>query len=138
MIFHHHDLKVDLDDSWWTEAQMEGFVPADDAYCVDIDAPRGQKIFEVRVDEIGPVRRGPGVGIFNDNEEAAARERVLRILRGFRTKAAIPPIEIVSTEAGSALPYKLTAGVHRLYCSIAVGFVRVPAIEGFDITAEFI
>jgi hypothetical protein len=24
MIFYHHDLKIELDDAWWAEAQMAG------------------------------------------------------------------------------------------------------------------
>ena len=92
MIFYHHYLKVELDDAWWAEAQMAYFVRSGTAYRVDLVAAKDQKVFEARIDEIGPVRRQPGVGIFNNNEEMTARERVLRILNGFRAGAAIPPI----------------------------------------------
>lgn len=72
-----------------------------------------------------------GVGIFNDSEEeGTARERVLRILRGFRLDNAIPPVEIV--EGQHPHRYKLTHGAHRFYCSLAAGFTSVPTIEGFD------
>jgi hypothetical protein len=54
------------------------------------------------------------------------------------TDGAIPPIELVGTPAGSLFRYKLTAGTHRLYCSLAAGFTHVPAVEGIDITAEYI
>jgi hypothetical protein len=54
------------------------------------------------------------------------------------TDGAIPPIELVDTPAGSLFRYKLTAGTHRLYCSLAAGFTHVPAVEGIDITAEYI
>jgi hypothetical protein len=138
MIFYHRDLKIQLDDSWWAEAQMGGFVPSSNAYRVDVAAAKGQRVFEARIDEIGPVQRKPGVGIFNSNEEMTARQRVLRILYGFRTSAAIPPIELVDAPAGSPFRYKLTAGTHRLYCSLAAGFSHVPAVEGFDITAQYI
>lgn len=106
MIFHHHDLTIELDASWWAEAQMAGFVPNGQAYRVDLPAAKGQAVFEARIDEIGPVRRNPGVGIFHKNE--------------------------------IKIRYKLTAGTHRLYCSIAAGFSRVPAVEGLDITAPYI
>ncbi len=138
MIFYHHDLKVELDDGWWAEAQMADFVPSGTAYRVDLAAAKGQKVFEARIDEISPARRKPGVGIFNNNEEITARERVLRILNGFRAGAAIPPIELVDMSAGSPFRYKLTAGTHRLYCSLAAGFTHIPAMEGFDITAPHI
>jgi hypothetical protein len=136
MIFYHHDLKIELDDAWWAEAQMADFVAPGRAYRVDIAGAKGQRIFEARIDEVGPVRRKPGVGIFNKNEELTARERVQRILNGFQSNAAIPPIELVDAPAGSPFRYMLTAGTHRLYCSLAAGFTHVPAVEGFDITAR--
>jgi hypothetical protein len=138
MIFYHHDLKVELDDAWWAETQMGGFVPPGAAYRVDLGAAKGEKVFEARMDEIEPVRRKPGVGIFNTNETKTARQRVVCILSGFRTGAAIPPIELVDAPSGDRFRYKLTAGTHRLYCSLAAGFTHVPAVEGFDITAPYI
>jgi hypothetical protein len=138
MIFYHHDLNIELDDAWWAEAQMAGFVPLSRAYRVDVAGAKRQRIVEARIDEVGPVRRNPGIGIFNKNDEMTARERVLRILNGFRSNAAIPPIELVDAPAGSPFRYKLTAGTHRLYCSLAAGFTHVPAVEGFDITAQYI
>jgi hypothetical protein len=135
MIFYHHDLKVELDDAWWAEAHMAGFVPQGTAYRVDLGAAKGEGAFEARIEEIEPVRRKPGVGIFNTNETKTARERVVCILTGFRTGAAIPPIELVDAAPGSGFRYKLTAGTHRLYCSFAAGFTHVPAVQGFDITA---
>jgi hypothetical protein len=95
----------------------------------------GERIFEIPIQEIAPVRRNPGVGIFNDNDELSARDRVLRILRGFRAGDGILPIELVDMPVGSPQRFKLTAGTHRLYCSPAAGFSHVPATEGFDITA---
>jgi len=138
MIFNHHDLTVELDDAWWAEAQMIGFVPVARAYRSNSHAAKGQAIVEVSITDIGPVRRKPGVGIFNNNQEKTARERVISILSGFRIGTAIPPIEIVDAPAGSAFRYKLTAGTHRLYCSLAAGFIHAPAVEGFDITAPYI
>src|SRR6266852_6251262 len=138
MIFYHHDLMIELDDSWWAEAQMAAFVPSGRAYRVDLTAAKDQAVVEARIDEIGPIRRRPGVGIFNNNEVKTARERVLCILKGFRTGAAIPPVELVDAPAGSPFRYKLVAGTHRLYCSLAAGFSHVPAVEGFDITAPYI
>ena len=95
MLIVHHDLEVELDDSWWTEAGMGGFMPRAPAYRTKVDAVDRRAIFAVRIVDIGPVRRLPGVGIFNYNEEFSARERVVSILTGFRLGAAIPPIELV-------------------------------------------
>lgn len=97
MIIRHHDLIVELDDHWWAAAQMQRFVPSGRTYRVDLNSAKGQMVFEARIDEIGPVRRAPGIGIFNNNEEKTARERVVCILTGFRTGATIPPIELVNT-----------------------------------------
>ena len=128
----HHGLQIEMPDDWWTEAGMEGFAPTFTAYRVN------QRLFlnarEVSIKEIGPVVRGPGVGIFNDSEEeGSARERIVRILRGFRFDNAIPPVEIVEGQLGFAYRYKLVHGAHRFYCSLAAGFKNVPTIRGFDL-----
>jgi G:T-mismatch repair DNA endonuclease (very short patch repair protein) len=82
----------------------------------------------------------------------AARPRIKRsrafpkghgLSRGLNTlqalaNDAIPPVEIVEMPVGGPHHHKLTAGVHRLYCSLAAGFTHVPTIEGFDITARYI
>jgi|SRR5713226_3933377 len=132
MKFTHHGLQVDLPDDWWTEAEMQGFVPAFTAYRVDHNL--FQDVLEVLIEDVGPVHRNAGVGIFNDSEEegCSARERVLRILRGFRLNNTIPPVKIVSGQPGYAYRYKLVHGVHRFYCSLAAGFTSVPTIEGLD------
>jgi hypothetical protein len=132
MKFRHHDLEIELDDTWWKEAGMEGFVPPTTAYCVNHEAAKGRKVFEVRIDEVRSVRRNPGIGIFNDNEEASAKDRVVSIFRGFRTGSAIPPVEVALEPPGSRFRFKLIAGAHRFYCSLAAGFSHVPAMEGFD------
>jgi len=129
MKFTHHGLQIEIPDDWWTEAGMRGFVPTFTAYRVN--QRLFQNVREVLIGDIGPVSRNPGVGIFNNCEEegCSARERVVRILRGFRFDNAIPPVEIVEGEAGKPYRYKLVHGAHRLYCSLAAGFKCVPAIE---------
>jgi hypothetical protein len=135
MKFFHHDLQIELDDAWWAEAEMNNFIPTEKTYRVDIEAAKGKKVFDIRIDEVSPVRRNPGVGIFNDNREASARDGVVSLLRGFRTGSAIPPVEIAPEPAGGDFRYKLVAGAHRFYCSLAAGFSHVPAVEGSDINA---
>ncbi|MGP0059870.1 MAG: hypothetical protein ACLPID_11355 [Beijerinckiaceae bacterium] len=138
MILTHHDLKIELDDAWWAEAGMANFVPSERAFRPDLAAAKGEAVFEARIDEVGPLRRNPGVGIFNDNEEATARERVVRILKGFRDGAAIPPVILVEDTSGGVFRYKIGHGSHRFYCSLAAGFSHVPAIEGIDFTAQYL
>jgi hypothetical protein len=126
----HHDLEFVLKDEWWAEAGMTGFKAIEPAYRVDRDAyPNAQ---EINMADVGPVRRAPGVSIFNDNEETSARERVVSILCGFRSGAAIPPVEVVEPAAGYGYRYKLVAGTHRFYCALAAGFTHVPTVRGFD------
>ena len=136
MKIYHQNLAIELDDSWWAEAVMDGFKPTSTAYRVRTDDADDGNIFEVKVDEVRPVRRAPGVAIFNDSAEATARERVVSILRGFRSAAPMPPVKVVSEPAGSLFRYKLVHGAHRFYCSVAVGFSHVPAVMGFDINAS--
>jgi hypothetical protein len=138
MILTHHDLRIELDDAWWAEAGMAGFVPLGRTFRPDLGAAEGQTVFEARIDEVAPLRRKPGVGIFNNNEEATARERVVRLLKVFRNGAAIPPVELVVDTSFKGCRYKITHGSHRFYCSLAAGFSHVPAKIGFDITAPYI
>jgi hypothetical protein len=134
----HHDLTIELDDAWWAEAGMASFVPRSRAFRPDLEAAKGEAVFEARIDEVARLRRNPGVGIFNDNEEATARERVLRILKGFRAGAAIPPVILVPDSSGNGFRYKVGHGSHRFYCSLAAGFTHVPAVEGIDFSAPYI
>jgi hypothetical protein len=73
------------------------------------------------------------IGIFKHNADVriSARERVLKILWGFRCGETIPPVKIVEGDAEYGYKYRLTDGVHRLYLSIAAGFTHVPTIKEF-------
>ena len=131
MRFSHHNLLVELNDEWWSEAEMSGFAPQCKAYRAP-GSYKGQHVQEVPIADIGPLHRA---SIFKDDleeEHKTARERVLRLLRGFRAGDSIPPVEIVDSPPGYGFPYKLTHGAHRLYCSLASGFTHVPIIKGVD------
>jgi len=135
MTFSHHNLLVELNDDWWVEADMVGFVPRSKSYRA-LSASKNHSVFEVCIEEIGPVEVGPGrrVSIFKDDmevEHLTARERVLRLLQGFRAGDAIPPVEVVENVPGYGFRDKLTHGTHRLYCALAAGFKHVPAVKGF-------
>lgn len=131
MKFYHHDLEIELDDTWWVEAGMKSFTPSTNSYRTHIKGSNGKEIFEVKIVEVSPVRRNPGVGIFNTNAEATAKDRVISILTGFLNGSVIPPIEVISEPEGSSFPFKLVHGAHRFYCSLAAGFSHVPAIKVF-------
>jgi hypothetical protein len=124
----HHDLATNINDEWWVEAGMPRFVPTSWAYRSDRDA------VEIRIADIGPVDlQRQLIGIFRDNADLGipARERVLKILWGFRCGETIPPVKIVEGDAGYGYKYRVKDGVHRLYLSIAAGFTHVPTIKSF-------
>ena len=131
MKFSHHGVPVELSDDWWDEANMARFVTKDRSYWAAPSLNKGP-IFGVAIEDVGPLRRA---NIFMDDmetERKTARERVLRLLRGFQANEAIPPVEVVEAPPGYGYRYKLTHGAHRLYCSLAAGFTHIPAIKGFE------
>jgi len=130
----HCGLEIELPDEWLMEADMLRFVPGGSSYLVDTHAFPDRDVFEVCVRDVAPVRRSVEVGIFNFDQYTGrtARERVVSILRGFRSGAKFPPVEVVRLPDGQAHRYKLVAGAHRFYCSLAIGFSSVPAVSGFD------
>jgi hypothetical protein len=131
MKFSHHNRLVELSDDWWIEADMVRFVPQSKAYRAPSSC-KNQHVHEVCIADVGPLLR---TTIFKDDPEGerkTARERVLRLLRGFRAGDVIPPVEVVVGPPDYGYPYKLTHGAHRLYCSLAAGFTHVPVVSGVD------
>jgi hypothetical protein len=127
----HHGLEIaNIPEEWLEEAGMHKFVPSTVMYAVDLSA--WKSALEVRIADIGPVRRSPGVPILKDSPETGqtARERVVSILSAFKAGVPLPPVGAVPLDG--PYRYKLTHGVHRLYCSLAVGFTAVPVVQGFD------
>ena len=101
-------------------------------------SPSDHHVQPIRIDDVSPVRRKLSAGVFNDDIDTglSAKERVMSILRAIRDNVPLPPVEIVDCPAGSSYRYKLTHGVHRLYCSLAAGFTHVPTVKGFDPTLD--
>lgn len=105
---------------------MENFRPVSSAYRYASPADGGRSIVLVPVNEVEPLQRTLSHGVFNDSPETGtARERVTRLLRGFRDDVPIPPIEL---DRLGPHAYRLFHGAHRFYCSLAAGFTHVPAI----------
>lgn len=125
----HHNRIVELDDAWWIEAGMQNFSPKRKSYRANEEKAERKETSEVRIDEISSVKR---IEIFKNNENKTARTRVTDLLRGFIDNDAIEPVEVVSESSNSEFRYKLTHGVHRLYCSLAAGFTHIPSKPGFD------
>lgn len=132
MRFAHHDLEGEIPDAWWREADMTDFVPKTKCYRAK-PSDKGES-FEVAIVNVAPLheRKPP---LFRDDKEKGicARERVVKILRGFVLDEAIPPVGVWEAQGGEH-PYKLTHGAHRFYCSVAAGFTHVPAVKrpGWD------
>ncbi len=114
---------------------MNSFIPVGQTYRVNYKIFVNRPVFEVRFEEVSPVLRNPGVGIFNANEKYSAKERVVNILREFFSGSEIPPVEVVLQPIDSEFRFKLVHGVHRFYCSLAAGFSHIPAVKGFDINS---
>jgi len=59
-------------------------------------------------------------------------DRLVSILKGFVADAELPPVDLLvlpplSDISAAPFRYRLVAGVHRFYASIAAGFEFVPA-----------
>lgn len=128
MRFSHSDFAFEVDDEWWTAAGMQNWKPSSSSYLFEVSA--FPEVREVLIADIAPVRRTLSHGVFNHDAESglSARDRVMRILKGFREDAALPPVVIEKADHGETHPYRLTQGAHRFYLSIAAGFTHIPAV----------
>jgi hypothetical protein len=129
MIARHADAQYEIDDDWWQEAGMAGFTPTRRTFRPSASQRAGLYVMEVPIAEVEPVTRRLSHGVFNDSEESgSARDRVVRILKGFRQNSPIPPVEVVRTPEGP-YRYRLYAGGHRFCCAVVAGFEAVPAVD---------
>jgi hypothetical protein len=101
--FSHADFTFVVPDNWWTEAGMMNFVPLGQTYRIGSPEPNqnleNRPVVLIRHIDVAPLRRNLSHGVFNDNiASGTARERVLRILRGFKLEEGIPPILVARTE----------------------------------------
>lgn len=130
----HHDLEVELPDEWWVAAGMSNFAPLSSAYRCDHISAGHRRVCLIRIADIEPVRRAPGVPIFNDSplDGTPASERVQCILRGFVQNAELPPVEVLRQTKSGLYRFCLKDGTHRLYCSLAAGYTEIPAVKAFN------
>lgn len=128
--------KFELDDSWVNEAGFDPLVIDAQRFDADLAYFKGKEVFLINISEIYPKIRGAGVPVFNDGEVEGvvktARERTVSILKAIMSNSVLPPLEVVDSNK-EGFKYKLVHGSHRLHCSIAAGFVKMPAVYGFDI-----
>jgi hypothetical protein len=140
MKIEHYGVSDELPDDWWAEAEMIDFLPIHRTYRVSPDDAQDPTFCEVCILDIAPL--GPmrqNIGIFRDDicNGIPARERVLKILRGFKNGDAIGAVPVLPTDFGSPYKFRLTDGTHRLYCSLAAGFTHIPTIKGIAIDQTF-
>lgn len=129
MLFHHGSREYHIDDEWWREAGMHGFVPSGFSYVFGVGLFRGRVVESVAIQDVEPLVRNLTHGVFNDSTEfGKARDRVVRILSGFKSGDAIPPVELVALPADEPHRYRLRHGAHRFYSACAAGFSHVPAV----------
>jgi hypothetical protein len=125
----HGAVTYEVDDQWWAEAGMSAFTPSRNAYRAGPSERPGRVVFALPIAEVAPVERRLSHGFFNDSVEGcSARERVMRILTGFREDQPVPPVEVVRAESGP-YPYQLYHGAHRFCCAVLAGFTAVPAVD---------
>jgi hypothetical protein len=112
MRFLHRDVEYDLDDTWWVEAGMSGFVPQQPAFRSGPSDIAGRSTFELSVGEVRPLRRKLSHGVFNNSiSDGLAHDRVVRILKGFKAGDAIPPVHVARTTGGAVKAARIVIGL---------------------------
>jgi len=53
-------------------------------------------------------------------------------LRGFVKNAELPPVEVLRQTGSGPYRFCLKNGTHRLYCSLAAGYTKIPAVKALD------
>jgi hypothetical protein len=130
MICHHHEVCFEMPDTWLTEA---GISDLNQKMTYAANKNASKTIFEVQVSDVEPlVERANGIGVFCDNKQDSAKQRVVRILTWMRSGVPIEPVKVVTSKQ-NLFRYQLTHGCHRFHCAVALGIAAIPAVQGFDI-----
>jgi hypothetical protein len=106
--------EFEIPDDWWAAAGMSDFTSLRSAY----NSARGEPIQLVHIEPpFRPRNVHPTSNGFN-------RERFVAILKGFRSDAQLPPIDLLSIPSahdisGDPFEFRVIAVFHRFYASIA-------------------
>ena len=134
----NENYSFDIEGSWVKEAGFDPSIINTLCYEVSAKESKNRKIVFINISDINPKIRCEGIPIFNDGEVEGifqtARERTVSILKAIMSNSTLPPVEVVELQPGD-FKYKLVHGCHRFHCSIAAGFIHIPAICGFDINS---
>ena len=138
MICKHHNLNFEFKREWLEASNMTLFKPSSDFYSY-ASVDDGREVHIVNILDIAPCeQRAVLKGVFCDqNSENTARDRVTSILKGFRDKQTIEPIEIKPYQGGKGYKYKMYHGSHRFHCSIAVGYTHIPVVYSWASLRKF-
>ena len=114
--------EFEIPDDWWVEAGMAEFVRRTPAY-------RSTTANLVALDDIEPPFRLPSTPL---DWRGFDRTRMVSILQGFVAGEAIPPIDLLilptlNDISGQPFKYRVLAGVHQFYASMAAGFEFLPS-----------
>ena len=110
-------MDFDIPDAWWHEAEMTSFRPQSSGY---LALPNEEfQVQLVPIEQVDPPLRDPGVTWFH-------RDRMVTILRGFRSNARLPAIVAHCPPGANKFPFAVRDGLHRFYASVAIGFTHVP------------
>lgn len=127
-----YGFNFDLPDEWIREVNFIPFV-----YIGYYRVKSDDDFFIINIVDISPKIRGEGVRIFNDGPVddvfKTARERTVSILKAIAEQLPMPPIEVLARKNTGNYLYNVTHGCHRLHCSIAAGFSKIPAVWGLAI-----
>jgi hypothetical protein len=129
--FNHEGFVFTIDDAWWAASKAHLFVPAEQSYRAAAPQRKTDRAIRViSIAQIEPLIRQLSHGPFNDEKDGPSAEtRVTALLTGFVSGAPIPPIEILRADVSSQYEHRLYHGAHRYWCSVAVGFTHIPAID---------
>jgi len=124
------EIPFEIPTEWWERTGMSGFVRTADFYEVN---PNGPPFMVIRVLELAPLWRTPGLAGFSEN--GFREEKMIPVLRAFRSKIPLPPVEVIKVNKNSAdsRRYELHDGMHRYYASMAAGFSHLPVIVRQDV-----
>src|ERR1039458_8343680 len=131
--FSRFNIEFEVPDEWLIEGGLHRWLQeprASHAYRVlqppyppdpqDGGIPQAEAIV-VPLDEIEPVRRTLA------NGTPFCKERLLRILAGFRDDQPLPPVHTREAEPGT-YRFCLFNGFHRFHASVAAGFTHIPVV----------
>jgi hypothetical protein len=109
---------------WLAEAGWQNFAPSWSSFRCE------EPHILIALADIEKPKRDPGVTLAANGFR---HDRMVRILAGIRKNDALPPLSVEDADPGEKL-YRLRAGFHRYYASIAAGFSHVPAevVERLD------